>query len=152
VHQLVVDAAPSELAAWKRHGRSKWTITLTEDIRVVVWLSASKGGMYQINWGLSVAWIPPAKKEDPSIWEEGQYHGALIAWQPAPGGMIAYELGNIDRAWAAARPALERLVLMRTAAAVAGFAQAQVDSPSGPTIALHHPRPEAVVIAAESRR
>jgi hypothetical protein len=151
VHQLVVDAAPSELAAWNRHGRSKWTVTLAVDIRGVVWLSALKGGMYQINWGLSVAWIRAAKTGDPSIWEEGQYHGAVIGWQPAPGGLIAYDLAQIDTAWAAARPALKALDLMTTAAAVARFAQTQVDSPSGSTIAIHDPRPEDVLIAAENR-
>jgi hypothetical protein len=142
---------PLNFAAWTRDGRSRWTISLAEDIRGVVWLSALKGGMYQANWGLCLAWIPATKKDAPSSWDEGQYHGAVIGWQPAPGGMIAYDLAKIDSAWSAARPALKALDLITTPAAVAHFAQAQVDSPSGPTIAIHDPRPEAVLIAAKSR-
>jgi hypothetical protein len=145
--RLLLNLPPGNATA-ARSGPSPFAV----DIRGVVWLSALKGGTYQINWGLSVAWIPPPRKDAPSIWEEGQYHGAVIGWQPAPGGMIVYDLAQIDSAWAAARSALKALDLMTTAAAVARFAQTQVDSPSGSTIAIHDPRPEAVLIAAESRR
>jgi hypothetical protein len=86
-----------------------------------------------------------------ALWEEGQYHGATISQDLWRQGRPAFDLREIDRAWAVTRRAVKPLLLVTSSQSVVTVARAQVDNPSGPTIAIHDPRPQAVLNLALSR-
>ena len=151
--QLFVEAAASsDLVTWEHVGPARWVRALSDDIRAVLRLSALKGARFQLDWGLSIDWVPVTGNDGLALWEEGQYHGAVVQRHlDHSRGAATYDAREIKRCWHAVRPCLAPLLTATTPTAVAALAEAQLTHPSGPTIGLHDPHPSAVLEAARAR-
>jgi hypothetical protein len=159
VHELTADALGEALASWERIGDGRWTRPTGDGIRAVIRISPLRGS-YQLNWGLSLAWVPhltaagvrfhrTAKSARLDLYEEGQHQGARVpyTWHEHS---VVFLPRDIEPAWRNAADHAERLFeRAATPEAVLALAQEQLEDRGA--MAVHVPSPLYVVAFTHAR-
>jgi hypothetical protein len=159
VYALVAGALGDALASWERIAEGTWTRPTGEGIRAVIRVSPLRGS-YQLNCGLSLAWVPhlttagvrfhrTAKSARLDLYEEGQHHDASVRYTEREGSFI-FLPRNVERAWSnAAAHAEPRFERAATPEAVLGLAQEQLEDRWA--MSVHVPSPLYVVAFTQAR-
>jgi hypothetical protein len=159
VHDLTAEGLGEALASWERIADGTWTRPAGDGIRAVIRISPLRGS-YQLNWGLSLAWVPhlttagvrfhrTAKSARLDLYEEGQHHDASVRYAVREGSFI-FLPREVERAWsnasARAQPRFERAT---TPEAVLALAQEQLEDRWA--MSVHVPSPLYVVAFTHAR-